>query len=664
MPGLLMDMFPPVGSACCKAALLNSNEVYRKNCRSRVRVGQIYGKIYERENFFAVSALWDEQGRQNFCNFCAMRSFLRLSRHVILLATLGTLYLAVGCSSLKECAGTSAEGNMGSVINSPYDDFAPVLYGANQLLFTSNRNGGKSSIYRDSLTNFGEDVYTSDFLQGLFSVPELVLNPPLNTYDNDGTSSFYYDPKNNRVEMYFSSFDLAENKADADIFMCTFANGQWSQKKAVTGGINSKGWDAQPAISPDGQKLVFASDRAGGYGGVDLYMSSRRADGSWSVPVNLGTTINSRFDDITPVLATDRKLYYATQAFSADRTFDIVMSEPTGTDWTPPVALPFPINSQSDEISPGMWGDSVLFASNRPGGCGGYDLYSMRLCNDVLVRGEVLSPARFQPYDYISVRDTDGNPLKTVPVTAGHFETYVPARRTLVIRYENNCYTGEPIEQVIETPCAVEPVVIKTRFDVPDRVVRLSFDSYEIPFFVTGYYRPNTTENLEDLRLRFAYNLFGSNDSTRYIEFPDDAYTSFAAEVDRAMVEAVDAVEHEYALFEGLCNDGRGMLDITIEGFADPRGFTPVARYAGSEITDAEQSLYVRPGMAMDNQLLSTLRAYYSMLTLRSMLQHNSDYAQYRDRIRFHIKGSGVADEPVPYELQRKIVITIRPTQE
>lgn len=593
-----------------------------------------------------------------------MQSFSRLYRHIIFCAALGTLYLATACSSLKECAGTSAEGNIGSVVNSPYDDFAPVLYGANQLLFTSNRNGGKSSIYRDSLANFGEDVYTSDFLQGFFAAPELVLNPPLNTYDNDGTSSFYYDPQNNRVEMYFSSFHHADNKNDADIYMCTFANEQWSQKTAVTGGVNSQGWDAQPAISPDGKRLVFASDRAGGYGGVDLYASSRRADGSWSAPVNLGSTINSRFDDVTPLLTVDRKLYYATQAFSAERTFDIVMSEYTGNDWTPPVALPFPINSQSDELSPGMWGDSVMFASNRPGGCGGYDLYSMRLCNDVLVRGEVISPVRFRPYDYISVLDADGMLLKTVPVTAGRFETTVPARRTLVIRYENNCYKGEPITQTIETPCAVEPVVVKTRFEVPDRIVTLSFDSYEIPFFVTGYYRPNTTENLEDLRLRFAYNLFGSNDSTRYIEFPDDSYTSFAAEVDRAMGDAVEAVENEYTLFGGACDDGRGMLDITIEGFADPRGFTPVARYAGSEITDAEQSLYVRPGMAMDNQLLSTLRAYYSMLTLRSMLQRNPAYAQYGNRIRFHTKGSGVADEPAPYELQRKIVVTIRPAQE
>lgn len=593
-----------------------------------------------------------------------MQSIQRWYRWLAVCVAPGILYLAAGCSSLKECAGTSAEGNLGSVVNSPYDDFAPVLYGANQLLFTSNRNGGKSGIYRDSLAHFGEDVYTSDFLQDMFSAPDLVLDPPLNTYDNDGTSSFYYDAQNNRVEMYFSSFARAENKDDADIYMCTFAGGEWSEKKLVAGGVNSTGWDAQPAVSPDGRTLVFASDRTGGYGGVDLYLSTRRSDGSWMPPVNLGTGINSRFDDMTPVLTVDRKLYYATQAFSADRTFDIVAVDLADGVRGTPVALPFPVNSRSDEISPSMWGDSLMFASNRPGGCGGYDLYAMRLCNDVLVRGEVVSPPRFRPYDYVSVLDADGTPLKTVPVTAGYFETSVPARRTLTLRYENQCYDGEPITQVIETPCAVEPVVIKTRFEVPDRVVRLSFDSYEIPFFVTGYYQPNTTDNLADLRLRFAYNLFGSSDSTRYIEFPDESYTSFAAEVDRAMVEAVTAVEQEYGLFEGLCNDGRGMLDITIEGFADPRGFTPVARYAGGEIADADRGVFVQPGMPMNNQLLSTLRAYYSMLTLREMLQRNPRYSQYRDRIRFHIQGRGVDDEPVPYELQRKIVITIQPSQE
>lgn len=589
-----------------------------------------------------------------------MRVFQRFFEYCILGAVVGTACVAGGCSSVKECAGTSAEGNIGSIVNSPYDDFAPVFYGANQLLFTSNREGGTSQVFRDSVANFGEDIYTSEFLQGMFSAPELVHTPPLNTYANDGSASFFYDAARKRVEMYFASF--SHGGSNADIYMCEFVQGQWSEPTLAIGGINSESWDAHPAIAPDGKTLVFASDRPGGRGGVDLYASKRRADGVWNAPINLGETINSRFDEITPILTSDNALLYATKAFSASRTFDIVMADYNGTLWGTPRALSFPINTQFDEISPAMWGDSVIYASNRTGGCGGYDLYASRLCNDVIVRGQVLSPERMAPYDFIVVEEEEnGTPLFTVPVVDKAFEVHVPARKKLTLRYVNSCYSGKPLEQVIETPCSVDPVLVKVRFEIPDKSVRLTFDSYEIPFFVSGYYRPNTTENLEDLRLRFAYNLFGATDSTRYIEFPDESYTAFAAQVDAAMAEAVTAIEHEYGVFNGLCSDGGTMLQVTVEGFADPRNFTPVARYAGVTIDDAQQGVYAEAGMPMSNELLSTLRAYYSMLTLREMLERNPSYQQYRDRIRFAVRGNGIAESDMPYERQRKIVVTITP---
>ncbi len=590
-----------------------------------------------------------------------MHSLLRFGRRLMYVLTPCVLLLAEGCASVKECAGTSAEGNLGSAVNSPYDEFAPVFYGARQLLFTSNREGGTSAVYKDSLAQFGEDIYSSDFLRDGFAPPELVHNPPLNTFANDGSASFCYNASRNVVEMFFTSFSDADTKTDADIYVCEFANGQWGNPAALSV-LNSSKWDAQPAVSPDGTMIIFGSDRDGGEGGIDLYVSTRTEEGRWSMPVNMGSKINSRFDDITPLLSEDNALYYSTQVLSASRTFDIVMATLRAGAWTEPVALPFPINTQFDEISPAAWGDSLLFASNRTGGCGGYDLYAMHLCNDVIVRGEVLSPAHMAPNDFVVISREDGTPLKTVPVRHGVFETTVPSRSTFVLRYANECYDGEPIEQTIETPCAVDPVVVRTRFEIPDRLVRLTFDTYEIPFFVTGYYLPNTTENLEDLRLRFAYNLFGSNDSTRYIEFPGDMYDGYASEVDRAMSEAVETIRNEFVLFDNPCGEGPSMLDITIEGFADPRGFTPVARYAGAEIADADQGVFARPGSPMDNQLLSTLRAYYSMLTIRSLLERMPDYNRYREKLRFRVVGSGVSDEETPFELQRKIVVTVKPS--
>lgn len=135
--------------------------------------------------------------------------------------------------------------------------------------------------------------------------------------------------------------------------------------------------DRHPAISKDGRTLFFASDRDGGEGGLDIWFT-RRVGNGWSEPVNAGPAINSPFDEISPFLNEDgNKLFFSSKGHVGFGGFDIFVAEGEVGNWREPVNVGSPVNSTYDDLG-SMWmseDSSVLFTSNRRGGAGGYDIY-------------------------------------------------------------------------------------------------------------------------------------------------------------------------------------------------------------------------------------------------------------------------------------------------
>ena len=92
--------------------------------------------------------------------------------------------------------------------------------------------------------------------------------------------------------------------------------------------INSPAWESQPALSSDGRTLFFVSDRKGGYGRRDLWVSSKQDDGHWSNPENLGSGINTSGDDISPFIhPNNQRLYFASDHYTGFGGFDIYFDE-------------------------------------------------------------------------------------------------------------------------------------------------------------------------------------------------------------------------------------------------------------------------------------------------------------------------------------------------
>ena len=163
-----------------------------------------------------------------------------------------------------------------------------------------------------------------------------------------------------------------------DIYQAEMIEGKLDHIVPLGKPINSEWWEGQPCISQDGQLLFFASDRKGGHGGVDIYMSSKTAEGKWSEPINL--SFNTSGNELSPFIARDNQTLY----FAADHLpgglggYDIYMTRRTGeNEWTEPKNLGPSVNSRKNElfffVPPAE--DAVYFSSDREGGQGGYDLY-------------------------------------------------------------------------------------------------------------------------------------------------------------------------------------------------------------------------------------------------------------------------------------------------
>ncbi|MFY7788636.1 MAG: TolB family protein [Thermoflexibacteraceae bacterium] len=139
--------------------------------------------------------------------------------------------------------------------------------------------------------------------------------------------------------------------------------------------------EAHPTLSEDGKTLYFVSDRAGGYGGTDIYVTHRDENGNWSKPINLGDKINTADNELYPFVHSDKNLYFASNRKGGFGGYDIYEAIWDGEQFAKVINMGIPTNSNKDDISFIVNEPKRIcyFSSNRDGGEGSFDIYKMNV---------------------------------------------------------------------------------------------------------------------------------------------------------------------------------------------------------------------------------------------------------------------------------------------
>ena len=276
--------------------------------------------------------------------------------------------------------------NMGDSINSVYAEYYPsITIDGKKLVFTRKVKEDED-FYEASKTEQG---WTG-------SIP---LIGKVNTNFNEGAQHISQDGN----WIVFTGCNYPEGMGSCDLYISYRNDHGWSESVNLGPTVNSEYWESAPALSPDKQLLFFSSNRPGGFGGKDIWMSQRNSRGKWEEPVNLGPAINTSADESCPFMHADNQtLFFNSNGHPGYGGTDLYFSIQTDSGWAIPTNLGYPINTIDEEGSliVSADGQTAWYASERSDTRGALDLYSFPLRPDL--RPKPTRWVRGQVYDVIT----------------------------------------------------------------------------------------------------------------------------------------------------------------------------------------------------------------------------------------------------------------------
>ena len=304
--------------------------------------------------------------------------------------------------------------NLGNIINSPNNDFNPVVSDKEDLLVFSRSQAFYDALLYSTKVN---DAWTEPVNMNELLKVDRDLFPT--SISKDGKDLYLY-----------SSADY-----DGIIYTSRFENGVWSPIVKLNENINTKYWESHATISHDNKKLYFTSNRKGTYGGLDIYVSNRDSTGDWGPAINLGPVINTPYNEESPFLSEDDKtLFFSSRGHFNMGGYDIFYSTLLDNgEWSVPLNVGYPLNTADDDVffKPLNQGYEGYIAKEIPGGFGKEDIYRIEIFSNN-------HPRKFFVRGMVKVADLISNMNDSVKISAMNIKN----PNQLVIVYSNP-KTGE-----------------------------------------------------------------------------------------------------------------------------------------------------------------------------------------------------------------------------
>ena len=343
--------------------------------------------------------------------------------------------------------------------NSRQNDFSPTYADRryNVLVFTSDRDeapGRRSSSWTGR--KFSALFYVTQDRRGNWSRPQLFDDDNIiNTTVSEGVTAF-----NERGNvMYFTRCRVvSRERTGCDIYVSRKAGRQWGEPEPLQLAADSIRV-MHPTISEDEQVIYFVSDMPGGYGGGDIWMARRTGrNRPFGTPENLGPVINTSGNEMFPWLREDGVLYFSSDGHPGMGGLDIFKSVMVDGEWTTPVNMGYPINSEGDDFGIVLQGKEKRFGeqedgfitSNRNirGARGGDDIYSVHLPPILFtLSGTVRDATNLQPLPdvRIELKGTDMSSIQTVTDNRGRYSfnnQQILPKVTYTLSFEKDMYFG------------------------------------------------------------------------------------------------------------------------------------------------------------------------------------------------------------------------------
>lgn len=304
--------------------------------------------------------------------------------------------------------------NLGGNINTQYAEYSPLISADESVIFFTSRRpettGGKKDYKID---DWMEDIYISKMKDSTWQEAKN-LGAPVNSELHDATVGLSAD---GQILYIYRS----ENDNGGDIYECKLTGDKWSDPKPLNSNINTKYQEPSASLSPDGRTLYFVSNKPGGIGGKDIYVSHLMENGEWGKAQNIGEPINSKGDEDGVFIHPDGKtLYFSSNGHKTIGGYDIFYSVFENGKWSEVKNLGYPVNTPDDDIFfvIAANGKNAYYSSGKVTGYGEKDIYKITFLEEkkkepqlTLLKGVITNEEGNVLSAKIKVWDTDGDSL-------------------------------------------------------------------------------------------------------------------------------------------------------------------------------------------------------------------------------------------------------------